>query len=48
MLERIQLANWSPELNVESIRRGYELAKKHGVVEQDLDMAELLPKGEGD
>jgi NitT/TauT family transport system substrate-binding protein len=48
VLERIQLANWSPELNVESIRRGYELAKKHGVVEQDLDMAELLPKSEGD
>jgi NitT/TauT family transport system substrate-binding protein len=44
ILEKIQLANWSSELNVESIRLTYDLARKYGVVEKDIDLGQLLPK----
>jgi NitT/TauT family transport system substrate-binding protein len=45
ILESIQLANWSSQLNVDSIRLTYELARKYGVVEKDVDLGQLLPKG---
>jgi NitT/TauT family transport system substrate-binding protein len=44
VLESIQLANWSSELNVESIRHTYDLARKYRVVEKDIDLNDLLPK----
>jgi len=45
LLKEIQLANWTSDLNVESIRRTYELARKYGVLERDLDLEDLLPRG---
>jgi NitT/TauT family transport system substrate-binding protein len=44
VLERVQLANWSPELNVASIRTTYELAREQGVIDKDLDVDEILPR----
>jgi NitT/TauT family transport system substrate-binding protein len=44
VLEKIQLANWSSELNVDSIRLTYRLARKYGVVEKDIDLDDVLPK----
>jgi NitT/TauT family transport system substrate-binding protein len=43
LLEQIQLANWSSELNVSSIEQTAELARKYGVLEEDLDLQALLP-----
>jgi NitT/TauT family transport system substrate-binding protein len=43
LLEQIQLANWSSELNVSSIELTAELARKYGVLEQDVDLRALLP-----
>jgi NitT/TauT family transport system substrate-binding protein len=44
VLRDIQLANWSPELNVASIRRSYELARRYRVLDRDLDVAQILPR----
>jgi NitT/TauT family transport system substrate-binding protein len=44
VLQQIQLANWSSHLNVDSIRKTYELARKYGVIEEDIDLNDLLPK----
>jgi NitT/TauT family transport system substrate-binding protein len=43
LLEQIQLANWSSELNVSSIEQTAELARKYGVLQEELDLQALLP-----
>jgi NitT/TauT family transport system substrate-binding protein len=44
VLEKTTLADWTSELNVESIRLTAELARKYRVLEKDIDLAELLPE----
>jgi NitT/TauT family transport system substrate-binding protein len=44
VLREMQLANWSPDLNVESIQLTYELARKYGVLDRDLDIEDVLPR----
>jgi NitT/TauT family transport system substrate-binding protein len=47
VLEKMQLANWSPDLNVDSIRLTHDLARKYGVLDKDVDLQELLPRESG-
>lgn len=47
VLNSMQLSNWSDEVNVESIRRQYELALKYGVLQQEFDLERMLPKASG-
>jgi NitT/TauT family transport system substrate-binding protein len=44
VVQKIALPDWSAELNVDSIRLTYRLARKYGVLERDLDLAQLLPQ----
>jgi NitT/TauT family transport system substrate-binding protein len=47
VLEEMQLANWNPDLNVDSLRMTYDLARKYGVLDKDINLEDLLPRDAG-
>jgi NitT/TauT family transport system substrate-binding protein len=47
LLKKVKLNAWTPDLNVESIELTKRLGLKYGLIEEDFNLEDLLPKESG-